>query len=129
MSQNEHVIILGASTDRRKFGNKAVRANLSQGHHVYPINPHATEIEGVSVYPDLASLPDEIHFDRLLVYLPPEIGLTQLEAISQLNLNELWFNPGSESPELTAQAEALGLSPILACSILAIGHSPTEFTD
>ena len=34
------VAVIGASNDRRKFGNRAVRAFVEQGHTVVPINPH-----------------------------------------------------------------------------------------
>lgn len=126
---DEHVVILGASADRSKFGNKAVRANQRRGTKVYPVNPREVEIEGEKVYPDLESLPAGLSFDRVLVYLPPEIGISQLEALSKLDLKELWFNPGSESPELIEKANELGLSPIQACSIIGIGRSPAEFSD
>ena len=40
------VAVVGASRDRRKFGNKAVRAFVAAGDTVVPIHPHATEVEG-----------------------------------------------------------------------------------
>ena len=40
------VVILGASTDRKKYGNKAVRAHLEQGYDVYPVNVKGREVEG-----------------------------------------------------------------------------------
>ena len=40
------IAVLGASSDRRKFGNKCVRAYLSRGHMVYPVNPKDAEVEG-----------------------------------------------------------------------------------
>ncbi len=70
------VAILGASTDRRKYGNKAVRAFLQQGYDVYPVNPKAVAIEGVPAYSSLAAVP--VPLDRISVYLPPQIGLTML---------------------------------------------------
>ena len=42
------VAILGASTDRGKFGNKSVRAHLSKGYTVYPVNPKGEVIEGLN---------------------------------------------------------------------------------
>ena len=42
------VAIIGASSDRAKFGNKAVRAFQQQGCAVYPVNPKETEIEGLA---------------------------------------------------------------------------------
>jgi len=119
------VAILGASRDRRKFGNKAVRAHLRQDYEVYPINPHAASIEGLTAYPDLASVP-AVHLDRVSVYLPPETGISLLEEIKARHPAEVWFNPGSDSPELVARAEQLGLDIIRACSIVDVGLNPGE---
>ena len=38
MNQNT-IAIIGASADRSKFGNIAVRAFVRQGFTVYPVNP------------------------------------------------------------------------------------------
>src|SRR5690348_8465548 len=119
------VAILGASRDRRKFGNKSVRAHLQQGYEVYPVNPHVDVVEGLVAYPDLASVPAG-HLDRVSVYVPPEIGIRLLEEIKARQPSEVWFNPGSDSPELIAKAEALGLSIIRACSIVDVGMSPGQ---
>ena len=118
------VAVLGASTDPHKFGNKAVRAYLQQGYDVYPVNPTAKEIAGLTVYPSLYDLPIE-RLDRISVYLPPSIGITLLEEIQTAGAEEVWFNPGSESPELLARAEELGLDVIVACSIVDIGVPPS----
>jgi uncharacterized protein len=121
------VAILGASRDRRKFGNKSVRAHLQQGYEVFPVNPHANEIEGLKAYPDLASVP-VVNLDRISVYLPPEIVLILLGEIQKQGANEVWLNPGSDSPEVVARAEQLGLDIIRACSIVNVGRSPSEFS-
>ena len=64
------VAVLGASANRRKYGNKSVRAHLQQGYEVFPVHPAAGEIEGLKAYPNLASVPVET-LDRITVYLPP----------------------------------------------------------
>ena len=116
---------MGASRDRRKFGNKAVRAHLQQGYDVFPVNPYASEIEGLKAYADLTSVPGQ-HLDRISVYLPPEIGLGLLEEIRKRGATEVWFNPGSDSPEIVAEAERLGLPVICACSIIDVGANPHQ---
>lgn len=121
-------IIVGASSDRRKYGNKAVRAHLRQGYDVYPVNPKADRIEGLQTYPTLAAVPVE-RPDRISVYVPPEIGITLLEDIRDKQAGEVWFNPGSESAELLQRAEELGLNAITACSIVGVGLSPAEIDD
>ena len=118
------VAILGASADRSKFGNKAVRAFLTQGYDVYPVNPKGGDVEGLPAYKSLAEIPAEVKLDRISVYLPPAIGLKTLPEIANRGCRELWLNPGSESDELVAAAEQQGLNVIQACSIVAIGVSP-----
>jgi len=122
------VAILGASADRSKFGNKAVRAFLAQGYIVYPVNPKGGEVEGLPVRHSLADIPPDIKLDRISVYLPPAVGLKMLPQIAARGCAELWLNPGSESDELVAAAEKAGLNVIQACSIVAIGESPHEYS-
>lgn len=120
------VAILGASRDRRKFGNQSVRAHLQQGYDVFPVNPHADEIEGLKAYPDLSSVPVK-KLDRISVYLPPELGITLLDEIKLRGAKEVWFNPGSESDELVARAENIGLEIIRACSIVDVQSRTSGF--
>ena len=122
------VAILGASSDRSKFGNKAVRAHLQQGYEVYPVNPRGGEIEGLTVYSSLADVP-AARLTRISVYLPPHIGLQMLDEIASRGCDELWLNPGSDSAEVVAKARELGLDPIIACSIIELGTSPHQFED
>lgn len=121
------VAILGASTDRSKFGNKSVRAHQQQGFTVYPINPKSDTIEGLKAYKSLAEIPPG-KLDRVSVYLPPQIGLSVLPEIAARGCDELWLNPGSDSDALVEAARQEGLNVIQGCSIVAIGVSPHDLT-
>ena len=116
------VAIVGASTDRAKFGNKAVRAYLRQGWTVYPVTPNATEVEGLRAFPTIDAIPGPV--DRASLYLPPAVGLRTLPAIAAKGVAELWINPGAESDALLAEAERLGIPTVQACSIVDIGERP-----
>ncbi len=122
------VAIIGASADRSKFGNKSVRAHLEQGYDVFPVNPKGGDIEGLHSYPSISEVPAD-HLDRISLYVPPAVGLKLIEEIAAKGCNELWLNPGSESEELADKARALGLEPIIACSIVDVGVSPHEMED
>jgi hypothetical protein len=116
------VAIVGASSDRRKFGNKAFRAFSEEGHHVIPINPNEPEVEGARTYPTVMDVPEKI--DMATVYVPPEIGITLLEGFEKKQIPEIWINPGAESDELIAEARRRKLNVIEACSIVGIGRNP-----
>ncbi len=116
------VAVIGASPDRAKFGNKAVRAYARQGFTVYPVHPREKSIEGLPAYPSVRDLPARP--DIVSIYLPPPVVLQVLPDIAARGCDELWLNPGADSPEAVAAAEKLGLNVIQACSILGIGMSP-----
>ena len=119
------VAVIGASADRKKFGNKSLRAHLAQGYEVYPVNPKGEEIEGLTVYKSIADVPVE-HLNRVSLYVPPAVGLKLINDIAAKGCDELWLNPGSESEELSAKARELGLEPITACSIVDVGMTPGQ---
>ena len=116
------VAVVGASSDRRKFGNRALRAFRQQGYTVVPINPHETEVEGVKAYASVLDVPGAI--DMASFYVPPEIGVQVIDEIARKGIAEVWLNPGAESDALIARARTLQIQPIVACSIVAIGENP-----
>ncbi len=116
------VAVIGASNDRAKFGNKAVRAFRQQGYTVYPVNPKATAIEGLPAYKSILDVP--VRPQQVSVYLPAPVLLKILPDIAAKGCDELWLNPGTESDEVLAEAGRLGLNVVQACSILGVGMSP-----
>ena len=118
------VAVLGASSDRAKFGNKAVRAFARQGYTVVPIHPREEEVEGLKAYKSVLEVPGPI--DMATMYLAPAIGMRVIEEVAQKGIKEVWLNPGAESPELAERVRELGLRPVVACSILGVGESPHE---
>ena len=119
------VAIVGASSDRNKFGNKALRAFKAEGYTVVPVNPNESEVEGLKTYASVVDVPQAI--DMATVYVPPEIGITLLADFERKKIPEIWVNPGAESDELLAEAKRRKLNVIAACSIVGIGRSPYSF--
>jgi predicted CoA-binding protein len=125
MGEMKTVAVIGASNNRRKFGNIAVRAFQYAGYKVIPITPAATEVEGLHAFASVLDVPEPI--DMATVYVPPHVGEQVIGEIAEKGITEVWLNPGAASPRLLAQAHALGIRPIEACSIVGIGLSPSQF--
>ena len=119
------VAVVGASRDRRKFGNKAVRAFLHRGYDVVPINPEGGVIEGVPAYPSVLDVPRSI--DMATVYLQPAVGERVIDEIARKGIGEVWLHPGADGARVVARARVLGLTPILECGIVGIGESPASY--
>lgn len=120
------IAILGASAQRSKFGNKAVRAYQRAGWTVYPINPHEDQIEGLPAFHSLSQVP-VAKLDRISVYLQPTVGWQLLPGLAKVVVGEVWFNPGAADEELLSRARDLGIPVVSGCSIVDIGASPREF--
>ena len=116
------VAVIGASSDRRKFGNRALRAYVLQGFTVLAINPNETEVEGLKTYASVLDVPGPI--DMATFYVPPDIGEKVIDEVAKKGITEVWLNPGAESDALIAEARRRKLNVIEACSIVGIGRNP-----
>jgi predicted CoA-binding protein len=119
------VAIIGASNNRAKFGNKALRAFERNGYRVIPINPTEAEIEGHKTYASVLDVPGTI--DMATVYVPADAGVKVMEELAQKGVPEVWLNPGADDEAVVERAQSLGLKAIEACSIMAIGDSPARY--
>ena len=116
------VAVIGASSDRRKFGNRALRAFRDQGYTVIPINPNEQEVEGLKTYASVLDVPGAIEMASF--YVKQEVGERVIDEVARKGIAEVWLNPGADSDELIARARTLKIEPIVACSIVAIGQNP-----
>jgi predicted CoA-binding protein len=101
---------VGASTDRSKDGNKLLRVYQQNKMDVVPINPTATEVEGLTAYPDLASAPGP--FDGVSIITPPKVTERVVDEALGLGIKHLWMQPGAESESAIQAAETAGASVI-----------------
>ena len=117
------IAIIGASSRREKYANKAVRAWQNQAT-VVPIHPTETEVEGLPALANVEKYEGEI--DVASFYVPASAGLEVLESCARKGIKTVWFNPGSESAELLSKCKELGLDSEQLCTIIRGGFSPSQ---
>ena len=87
--EDDRIVVLGASTNPDKYGNKIVKNLVSKGYPVVPVNPKEPEVEGLVAYP---SVPDVVGPVALVNFVvPPAVSKTVLEAIKELDVGAVWF--------------------------------------
>lgn len=119
------VAVVGASNNRRKYGNKALRAFRHRGYTVIPINPNEQAVEGIRAYASVLDAPGVI--ELATVYVRPAVGEPLMAELAARGIQEVWLNPGADDAAVVARARAVGIEPTLACSIRGIGEDPGEY--
>lgn len=113
--------VVGASSDREKYGNKVLRCYQQHGRKVHPVNPRADEVEGLRAYPSLEALPEKVA--GVSVITPPKVTEAVVQDAIRAGVKRIWMQPGAESPEAVAAAEAAGLEVIAdgSCLLVVLG--------
>lgn len=104
------VAVVGASSNREKYGNIILRNLRDRGWEVYAVNPREREIEGQPAYASLAECPSRPELAVMVV--PPPVTLKALDEAHALGIERIWVQPGAGSPEVAARARELGLGLI-----------------
>lgn len=113
--------VVGASTDQSKFGYKVFRSLREAGYVVYPVNPKGGELEGATVYPSLAELPQTP--DVIDIVVPPPVTEQIVSEVHKLGLDRVWMQPGAESDAAITFCEAHGIQVIHgACAMVWKRH-------
>ena len=102
--------VVGASANTEKFGYKVWRTIRAHGKTAYAVNPNATEIEGETVYPTLAYLPEVP--EVVVSVVPPGATETLPAQLADAGIKYLWLQPGAESAKAVADAEANGIGVV-----------------
>jgi len=126
----KRIAVAGVSRSGRAPANAIFRRLAETGHEAIPVNPNASELEGVRAYPDLASIPGTL--DGLLVATHPTVAATLVREAAARGIRQVWFHrsfgDGSVSREAVETCRASGIKPIVGgcplmyCAPVDVGH-------
>jgi predicted CoA-binding protein len=114
--------VVGASTDRTKYGNRVLRCYQQNGKKAIPVNPREAEVEGVPCVASVLDLPDEV--TSISVITPPAVTEQVVEQAVQKGIRNVWMQPGAESAKAVATCQAHGLNVIAdgSCLLVVLGY-------
>lgn len=110
--------IVGATTNKAKYGYRVLKDLSGAGYKVVGINPHYKNIDDIVCYSSLEELlpiPDVVVF-----VVPPKVGLTLLLQVKKIGASKVWFQPGAESGEIKQRIIELGLQGVADGSCIMV---------
>lgn len=110
--------VVGASDNPTRFGYKIYQTLKKHDYTVYAVNPGLEKIGDDPVYKDLQSLPSKPTVVNMVVNA--KAGLKVLEEMKELEITNVWFQPGADSKEVVQLAKDLGLSFVEDCILVAL---------
>lgn len=114
--------VAGASTNQAKFGNQVFRALVKSGRTTFPLNPTASEVEGLTAYTTLFDLPEPV--ECLAIITPPKVTKQVVQQAIDCGVKHLWIQPGAQHAESSRAAVNAGLTVVDdgACLLIVLEH-------
>lgn len=110
--------VVGASSNRDKYGNKVLRCYQQDGRVVVPVHPSEKQIEGLDCVASVTELADDV--SSISVITPPKITEKVVEQAISRGIQNIWMQPGAESPAAIENARANGINVIADGSCLLV---------
>lgn len=114
--------VVGASTDRSKFGNKVLRCYQMNGLEVVPVNPKEKIIEGLATVASVSELADDVK--SISVITPPYITEKVVAEAIAKGIGNIWMQPGAESAAAVRMCIDSGINVIAdgSCILVVLGY-------
>lgn len=128
--QARRIAVAGVSRTGASAANAVFRKLRDCGYEVFPVNPNATEVEGVRCYPDLASIPGDL--DAVVVATHPDASLDVVRQALDRGVRRIWFHRsfgrGSVDRDAVQECSRKGVRPVVGgcplmyCQPVDFGH-------
>ena len=92
------IAIIGATTNKEKYGNIVLRDLKKKGFDVVPVTPKYEEVEGIKTVKNIKDLPKDT--DLLVFIVPPKVGLEITKEALNFGFKNLWYQPGAYSEDI-----------------------------
>ena len=124
----KRIAVAGVSRGGDTAANGIFRKLRDCGYDVVPVNPNATQLEGVACYPDVGSVPGEL--DGIVIATHPGVSANVARQAIGRGVRRIWFHrsfgEGSVSPEAVDACARGGVTPIVGgCPLMYCG--PVDF--
>jgi uncharacterized protein len=128
--RGRRIAVAGVSRHQGQAANAVFRKLKSSGYDVFPINPHASEVEDTRCYSDVGSVPGQL--DGVVIATSPDISVQIVQQCMDHGVRRVWLHRslgnGSVSKEAVRTCDAHGIDcivggcPLMFCDPVDFGH-------
>lgn len=104
---NKRIAVTGVSRSAKDHGGNTIFRRLrDRGYDVFPVNPNADEVEGVTSYHDLASIPGGVC--AVVIATAPDRAEGTMRECAALGITHVWMHHGPGPTSVSAAATDYG---------------------
>ncbi len=126
----KRIAVAGVSRSGDGVANIIYRKLRDAGYQVFPINPQATEVEGVPCYAGVEAIPEGV--DGVVIATPPQAADQIVRECAEAGVPRVWmhrsFGEGSVSSEAVEFCREQNITvipggcPMMFCEPVDFGH-------
>ena len=127
--KSDTIAVCGVSAQSEgKEANAIFNKLKDAGHKVIPVNPKTDRAEGVTCYPSVRDIPEQV--EAVMIVTPPSVALSIVKECYQEGIQNVWMHRslggGSVSQEAVDFGESKGMNVIGgACPMMFV--EPVDF--
>lgn len=116
--------VVGASAKPSRPSHRVMATLLAHGYEVVPVTPDAETVHGLATYPDLASIPDDIHVDVVDIFRRSDRAGAHVDQAIAMGAPAVWLQLGVIDHAAAERARAAGLDVVMdRCPAIELGRT------
>lgn len=112
LAEATNIAVVGLSSRSTRAGYYVPAYLQAEGYRIIPVNPHLNEALGEKAYPDLASIPESVEVDLVLIFQRSEKVPPFVDEAINIGAKAIWMQLGIANETAAARARAAGLTVV-----------------
>lgn len=112
-------LVIGASSNKSRYSNRAVQMLLNKGFEVVPLGIRKGNIYGLEI---ISGFPKTENIHTVTMYIGKHRQIEYFDYLISINPKRVIFNPGSENPELEDILKGKNIEVIHDCTLVMLSN-------
>ena len=107
--------VVGCSSDPKRASHGVARYLMRQGYEVIPVNPNEASVHGITAYPDLRDVPDDVRsrIEVVDLFRRADLVMPHVEEAIDIGAKAIWMQLNVWNQEAAELATHAGLLVVM----------------